>query len=545
MTLEISETQPTVEALTIQLGAVEQHNELLEEALSDLELAAEDRGWRIASMEADLQFSREGLTQVIRNCSVMAIASPMIKRGLQLRTGYVWGQGVSVSARAGQSADQDVNAVLQAFWDDPSNQVALSSSEAQERLERKVGTQGNVIFTFFPDPLTGRVQVRTTPFEEIVDKICNPDDREDVWFYFRTYTAVVLEAGYGGGTRRRNETRRVLHPALGYWPVSRPKTIDNLPVLWDQPILHVKVNEPDHGKWGIPDAYAALPWARAYEGFLTDWARLVKALSKFAWRLSGDKASKASRAAQTMTSALARVRAESAIPDPSTGSGVGAVAAAGPGVSLEAIPKSGATIDSGSGRPLAAMVAAALGVSVVDLLADPGVTGARAVAETLDKPVILEMNGRRRMWASVIQTISAYVIDQAIRAPRGPLRGTVLRDPRTGRETITLAGDVDRTVTVEWPDLNELDPVKLVEAIVSADTSGKMPPLETARLLMTALGVKDVDELLDAMTDPETGEWIDPEATGAQAAVDAERRRRAEGGDPVDEPDPAEDPEDA
>ena len=36
------------------------------------------------------------------------------------------------------------------------------------------------------------------------------------------------------------------------------------------------------------DVYAAMPWARAYKGFLTDWARLVKALSKFAWRLTGD-----------------------------------------------------------------------------------------------------------------------------------------------------------------------------------------------------------------------------------------------------------------
>lgn len=527
MTLEITETTETTTAapaaLSIeeQLAASEQDNEILEEALSELELAAEDRGWRTAQMDLDREFSREGLTNVIRNCSVMAIASPMIKRGLQLRLGYVWGQGLTVAARAGAGAAQDVNAVVQAFWDDPSNQVALTSPEAQENLERRLGKQGNIIFTFFPDPLTGRVQLRVTPFEEIGDKLANPEDRDETWFFFRTYTATVIEAGYGGGTRRRTETRRVLHPALGYWPASRPKSIDGLPVLWDQPMLHVTVNRPEGGKWGIPDVYAALPWARAYEGFLTDWARLVKALSKFAWRLSGDKSSKVRAAASKLMSAMPRP-GDMNPADPTSGP-VGQVAAGGPGVGLEAIPKSGATVDSDSGRPLASMVAAALGVSVVDLLADPGVTGARAVAETMDKPVVLEMNGRRRLWGSVLQTILGYVIDQAIRAPRGPLKGTVIRDARTGRETVTLTGNVERSVAIDWPDLTELDTVKLVEAIVAADGTGKMPPVETARLLMAALDVKDVDEVLEEMTD-EDGNWIDPLMSAGQAAADRFRR---------------------
>ena len=47
-----------------------------------------------------------------------------------------------------------------------------------------------------------------------------------------------------------------------------------------------------------------------------------------------------------------------------------------------------------------------------------------------------------------------------------------------------------------WPPLADLDPVQLINAIVSADGSGKMPPLTTARLLLNALGVKDVDALL-------------------------------------------------
>src|SRR5690606_15751978 len=105
----------------------------------------------------------------------------------------------------------------------------------------------------------------------------------------------------------------------------------------------------DGMKFGIPDLYASLPWARAYEGFMTDWARLVKALSKFAWRLTGDKASKARRA----VAAIGGTLPAGVPPLGPNASDAGQIAAYGPGASLEAIPKTGATIDSESGRPLA------------------------------------------------------------------------------------------------------------------------------------------------------------------------------------------------
>ena len=441
----------------------------------------------------------------------MAVASPMIKRGLALRIGYIWGQGVTVTAR-----DEDIHALITTFWDDESNQAAFTSSQAQEENERALGTDGNFFLACFTNRITGRVQVRSTPFDEIQDIITNPEDRDDPWFYLRQYTTTVLEAGYAqGGTRTRQETRRVLHPAIGYRPRTRAKSIDGMPVHWDAPMLHVPVNRLDGWKFGIGDAYASLPWARAYEGFLTDWAKLMRSLAKFAWRLTGDRASKAQRAVTAMANTVPALG--------SSGSDAGQLAGYGPGAHLEAIPKSGATLDSESGRPLGAMTAAGLGLPVTMLLADPGTTGARAVAETLDEPTRNEMGMRQKLWASVIDTLLSYVVDQAIKAPGGPLPGSVVWDPYTGREVITLADEAERAVIVEWPDLESESMKDLVESIVAADGTGKMPPLETARLLLAAFGVDDVEELLEAMTD-EGGNWIDPDVTAGQAAVDAFRR---------------------
>lgn len=503
--------------LRTMLDASENHIELLQESVADLEHAAEDRGWRSMSQALEQEFTRQGLTDIVRNCRVMAIASPLIKRGVMLRIGYVWGQGISVQARAGEDAAQDVNQVVQDFWDDESNQASFTSSQAQEDNERTVATDGQVFLALFTDPLTGRVQVRVTPFEEVVDVIRNPEDRAEPWFYLREYDAtVVREFQPVNGprtTRTRKQRVKVLHPALGFRPAQRPKVIDGVEIMWDAPILHVAVNRPTGWKWGVPDVYASLPWARAYDGFLTDWARLVRALSKFAWKLSGDRSSKVQRAAGAIRQSA---QGRSDLPLPNGGGPVGAVAAMGPGQNLEAIPKTGATIDSDSGRPLAAMVAAGIGVSVVDLLADPGTTGARAVAETLDKPVTLEMGMRRQLWRSVIQTITSYVVDQAVKAPRGPLSGTVTRDA-AGRERVVLAGDVERTVTVDFPDIDDLDPVQLVTAIAAA--AEYLPPLERLRLFLQALRVKDVDEVIATVTDPVTGEYIDPLASAGDVAV--------------------------
>lgn len=485
-----------------QLSSERDMNELLTESIADLELAAEDRGWTRLSGELDREFTREGRTNIARICRMLAIANPLIKRGIGLRTAYVWGAGVQVQARA-----ESVNEIVQVFLD--ANSAALTSGQAREELERALATDGNIFLALFTDTRSGAVRVRSIPTDEINAIVSNPEDRDEPWYYRREWTALVVEDGYVG-ERTRRETRRAYYPALGYNPTRKPKMIDGVPVYWDAPIKHGSVNRLDGWSWGIGDVYASHAWATAYKDFLTDWAKLVKALSRFAWRATGDTRSKAQAAA-------AKIRASM--------DGVGDTAVMGSGQSLEAIPKSGATIDSDSGRPLAAMVAAGLGVPVTMLVADPGVTGARATAETLDKPMILEFTGRRELWTGILTDILAYVVRVNLTA--GKLRGTVSRDAY-GRDTITLPGDDTATIDVVWPGLEDEDTATVVDAVVKADATGKMPPETTARLLLHALGVSDVDELIQAMTDDD-GNWLDPFATAGQVAVNAMR----DGNDPA------------
>lgn len=508
---EAVDEQP--QQMAVALAQEQETNALLQESIAELQLALEDRGWQRIAAWGAVEFTDEGRKRAAELCRLTAIANPLMKRGVAIRIGYVWGGGVSIQARATGDDDgnQDVNAVVQAFLDDPSNMGAFAGPEAREEKERALATDGNVFLALFTDPLTGRVQVRSIPHNEVADIICDPEDRSAPWFYKRTYMRTTVDTARGV---TEEETVTVYYPAEGYMPQFRVKSINGHQVQWDAPVVHVKVNALDGWKFGMPDCYASLAWARSYKVFLEDWAILVKALSRYAYRVS-TKGSK-------VPGVKGRIAA-APLENPVTGEflDVGGTAVFDESTQLEAVPKTGATIDSESGRPLAAMVAAGLDVPVTMLLGDPGVTGARATAETLDQPTEQAMRLRRELWAQTFRRILTYVIDQAAKARRGPLRGTVTRDGN--REVVTLAGDVEKTVEIVWPEWDSMPVDMLVKAIVAADQTGKLPGEVIARLLLEALGVDDVDEILDQITDDD-GRFIDSAVSAGQAAVDAFRR---------------------
>lgn len=505
------------------VGELLNNEEILLERLADVELALDDRGWEsiYGSIYGD-QFSRDGLKRAADLCRVMTVVNPIIKAGCDTRTAYVFGQGVQIVARStGEEGHQDVAAIVQQFLDDKSNVATFSGDAAHEENERVLYTDGNLFYAFYTTTVTGRVEVRCIPFDEMKRVIYNPEDRSEPWLYERTWTQQVVETSSDGlALTMAVETRTEYHPHVNFRPKGRkPTTLGGKTIRWDAPIYHIKVNALQGWDFGIGDAFAATFWAKGYKEFLEDWAKLVKALSRFAWRATAKKKS----AAQDMRAKLAE---KQRVVDPATGikrDDVGATATMTEDMSLEAIPKTGATIDSDSGRPLAAMAATALGLPVTQILADPGTTGARAVAETLSRPQGLKMLARRTLHANAFLVAINYAIDAAIRANR--LQGREVSDSTETNERWELVDEADRVIDIIWPDLEEEATKDRVAAIVEAWGTGIMDPLVTIRLLLQALNVQDVDELLDAMKDEE-GNFKDPRASAMDAAVAAFRQGR-------------------
>lgn len=490
---------------------------VLDEAYQRLnaQLVADEKGWAPLTSAGETDpLPHQTRVQKAVEADLAIAANPLIKRGVNLRCAYIWGSGVTVTIRDEATEGQDLQAVLTEFMDDASNAPLWAIDEQIER-ERELARDGEV-WLALPTAESGRVRVRPLPAAEMVAIITDPEDRYTDWYYLRQYTV-------------GKQPHKTLYPALGYRPAVQPPAADqdlatllNRPDLagveirWDSPVRKVVVNKLA-GR-GLGDVFAALPAAIAYVAFLEAWHRLMLSLARFVWRAKAkpDKAQQVAR--KILEAEQKKVIGATTVEDPATG--------------IEAISKTGATFDADSGRPLGGLVAAGLGLPVTMLLADPGVTGARAVAETLDQPTELEFGVRRKVWARVLADIVGWVIDSKVRA--GKLRGTITRDG--DREVVTLPDGDNRTVVVDWPPFDSTPVETLVKAIREAQDTQTVPPLVVLRLLLKALDVEDADEILDQVTTKD-GRFIPLDVLDDQVRRDLEDQ-------PDDDTDPAGDDDD-
>lgn len=498
--------------LSFLVDQAHETNAELNESLARLEQIDRDNvGWNRMLAQGQHEYTEDGLKRIAAMCQLMAIRNPLIKRALDLRAAYTWGQGVEVKA-----VDTRVDKVIQDFIADEANQEALFGPTAQVGRDVSVGTDANIFIACYTDPRDGRVEVRTIPFTEVGRVIRNPEDRIDVWFvrHDTTYDSI------GADGQIMSKSLSVWHPTLGDHP-RRPKPgyftsggIEGWEIQWDAPVLHMAENRPDGWTFGVPIAYPALDWAMAYKDFLSDWATLMKSLSRIAWRQTGPGRKQAAvRAAISAAPGLDPVSGEPLL--------AGGTAILGMDQRLEAVSKSGATLDAHSGDPLVNMIAAPFGFPVTMLLGDPS-RGDRSAAENLDRPTELMIQLHQAWWAAGYARLFQYVLDASAKAPDGHLRMARIERDKRGREKVILANNRDRTVRVTFPDLDDITPAALVDALVKADQTGKVGPLTIARMLLVALNHPDPDAALAEVTS-DSGEF--KPAAGTQLALDMETQK--------------------
>lgn len=470
-----------------RFGQERETNTILIERLAELELALEDVSYMRLAADGDRDFSRDGLRKIGRQARMYWLKNPVIRRGVALKTSFVFGQGLSL-----QASDPDVNEVIQAFWADPKNQAALTSHQALMEQEDSLQLEANAFFALFTHPATGRVRVRTIAFDEIEDVISDPDDALSPWFYQRNFARKAFNAATG-----THDVAQVTeyHPDWRYRPADKVEAIGGKPVRWDAPIYHVAVNRLPGMRWGVSEVYAALDWARAYREFLENWASIVAAYARFAWqaKTKGGAAQVASVKTRLNTALSASNGAETN-PAPA----VASTFIGNAGVSMEPVRTAGATTSAEDGRRLLLMVCAALGV-YEHYFGDPS-TGNLATAKSMERPMELMFLARRMLWADVLTAILRYVIEQNALAPGGQLPGT-LTENEYGEPVVDL-GDLDIHIDFDFPPLLEKDVEAQVRAIISAATlDGKTPAgldlKTTTRMLLVALGEDDIDQLLE------------------------------------------------
>jgi hypothetical protein len=498
----MTDATPTTElALRQDIATLEYRLEtmqaVMQESMGQLELALEDVGWRRLIGNAEQEFSRSGLETLVAICRLMALKNPLIKQGVKVITNYVFGQGVTMHAR-----NPDVNAVIQSFIDDTKNKAELTSHQAMLLKEKDLLSSGNVFLVLFTNRVTGRVRVRSIPLSEVQEIICNPDDSKDPWYYKRTW----IEQRIDGST----QSHIAYYPDWQYRPTNRRFQINNATIMWDSPVYHIKDGGFSDMRFGIPEIYAAIDWARAYKEFLEDWATITRALSRFAWKASTKGGARGvaalkNRLNTTMGTGAGMGLAAETNPPPVTGS----VAVLGENTDLTPIRTSGATTSMEDGRRLLLMVASALGLPET-FFGDVSV-GTLATATSMDRPTALSMANRQQTWQAVLSGILGYVVEQAAVAPQGALHHLATATSRIddGEIVTTLEWASDPAtgqpitpgIMLDFPPIVEQETTQRVASIMAA--APQLPDSKlVARLLLSALGVPEIDEVLTAMYPP-------------------------------------------
>lgn len=496
--------EPTKAELRETLGQYEAMLSVLVERLPELEARLGEEGWERLFSTAEREFSRDGLREILRLSRLMYLKNPLINRGVNLNALYVWGQGVSI-----QAVDEDVQAVVQAFLDDPKNRAELTGHQARTMKEIDLQVLGNLYFTFFVQASTGRVRLRTLPPEEVSEIICNPEDAKEPWFYRRDYVEQAFDAVSGRATERQ---ATAYYPDWRYTPdeAGRLAAIGGKPVRWEAPVYHVRVGGLSDMRFGLPETYQAIDWARAYKSFLEQWSTIQAALARFVWNLQTKGGSRGVAAAKSKLGTTLGTGGAQQQPETNPPPVTSSAFIAGDGTTLAPIRTAGATTGPEEARRLLLMVAAAFGLPEI-FFGDADV-GNHATAKTLDRPTELKFRDRQTLWRDVLHDILQYVVERAALAPGGQLRGQLVTDD-SGEQVVVLDGELDRRIDISFPAVLEHSVTEQVAAVVSAATLDGKTPVGTldartlVRLLLTALHVEDADALLDELA-PGGGESL-------------------------------------
>ncbi|MBI2758784.1 MAG: hypothetical protein HYX49_08910 [Chloroflexi bacterium] len=516
----IAVLRENISALSEQVNQQFNNEELFQERVAELELALEDVNWTRLMLNFGQEFSRAGLQKIIELARMMYLKNPLINRAVSVKALYVWGQGISTL----KAKDARLNAVLQAFWDDPDNIHELTGHSARMYKEVDLEVEGNLFFVFFINPSSGAVKMRSVPTDEIAEIISDPEDAKSPWFYKRMWTEQSVNTTTG---RTNVKHRTAFYPDWRYDPTTKPQKFGNIEVLWDTPIYHERTGAFSTWKFGVPEVYAAIDWARAYKEFLEDWASLTRSYSRFAWKMTtkgGAKGVASLKQKMATTAADGSGMSVETNPPPVTG----ATAIMGQDVDLTPMQLRGANVSALDGAQMKLMIAA--GTGLPETYFGDVSRGSLATAKTMDRPTELMMRERQIFWSDILGNIIKFVLMQSVKAPSGDLHnfGTL-----NGDGTVRWNQDVDAHLDIDFPPVLERDVQTAVQAVVTALTlNGQQFALldepTATRLVLKALGEDDVDEIMSSIYKGQTTSVTDGQPAVGEARVTAAARKIVE-----------------
>ena len=368
----------------------------------------------------------------------LVTANPQVKRGVAVRTSYIWGSGVQLTSPTGANYSRSLKRVI-------------GSVLAQFEVERTLAADGNLFIEVETNAANRRV--RRVPIDHVAGAAGNPSDSSVIEYILLRYNVFSRPTqGIPGDPRTNTSGVREVEEWVPTTELETPpvSSINSIRVNAAKRIKHVAVNRLSGWWWGVPDLYAVAYWVRAYKKYLEQCATLNEAYAQFAFKASANTREGGERMASRMASSPGV--------DPATGQplSVGATAILGANQDLVAL-QHGRPVDFGNGLPLAAMIASGLDIPLQVLTSDASNGGSRASDQSLDEATKKIMQARQKMMDDELRDL-ADMLGQS-------------------------------NFAIQWPRVGEEPLHRTIQAVDMATRSGLLYADEARMEMVRALGI--------------------------------------------------------
>ena len=355
--------------------------EAMSQNIINATLEFEDREWKLLNgIDASSEvkgIAYNQLVNVIKKSEEMTKTNALMGHALRVKTNHFSGRGFTFDIKTAGSKG-NVAPRFQKMIDDVENQRVIFSPTAMKNLNRILWNTGN-LFAMWNEK-EKEFTLLSVDGSLDGDFIAYDDNPSRIKYYKRSYS-IQNDLDANGRPKRVEEWIPVLEHKEKLGP-KLPKTIkvggqDDQKVSQDCVIIDLRVNKDEDDAWGVPDCFSAIPWAWASAEYIKDGSKLLKAYAAIAYQIK----TKTESAKKAAGAAIA------------TGK-IGGSAVTGVDTEISQVNKASA-VDLYTGRPIQAMFASAVDLSVTSVTNDTGKGGAYGSEQVLTGPELMAALSRQ------------------------------------------------------------------------------------------------------------------------------------------------------
>jgi hypothetical protein len=363
-----------------------------------------DEGWYTvtgAASGATKYITKQKVDMYADLAAYMDMFNPLIHRAITIKTLFTFSRSFQIFG----STDA-IQELVDVTMDDLLNRQSVFSQQAIQEADADLQKSGNLFVAIWTN--TKVPQVRFWSSDEMTSIVLDEDDSNRPIYYVRSWI-----------------NSRGIEKTLAYPSVFNDDLEDTIEIggtIYDVDnsvsVYHMSTRKGIRQKWAVSELSSVLRWAKAHEGFLEDFAAIVKALRKYTHMFN-------SKGSSAQVGALAGQFAgnQAQMHNPLQSNPTGSMVFATEGNDMKVVDAgAGKIVGAKDSRYFLIMVCAGSGVPETLLTGDPS-TGNLATAKELTGPFLTLIESRQTDWSDTLEVIFRKITDSdTIKVSFPPIR---------------------------------------------------------------------------------------------------------------------------